>query len=208
MLLIPGFLSIKVFDLFRNTEIKDNTDRLIEGLIYNLLIYVSIEYTYGWTPAFEYKKVDEMYTYAISADKLLISITILFSVIFPLIWGAVTHYDMHMKLLRICRLTNKTSRQTAWDDVFTNEVRYLSLHLKDERIVVGWPTYFSNDPDEGFIYLTQVAWVDDDSNYIETNSHGILFHKEHIDFIEFMRNPEEEEGNDGQKTAKPTETTE
>ncbi|EJK2116914.1 hypothetical protein NK428_003863 [Vibrio navarrensis] len=208
MLLIPGFLSVKIFDLFRNTDGKDNIDRLIEGLIYNLLIYAFIEYTYGWTPAFEYKKVNDTYTYAMSTDKWLISITIILCVIFPLIWGAITHYDWHMKLLRKLRLTNKTSRQTAWDDVFSNEVRFLSLHLKDGRTVVGWPTYFSNDPDEGFIYLTQAAWVDDEGKYIETNSHGILFHKEHIEFIEFMQHPEEEQGNDGQETTEPPEATE
>lgn len=208
MLLIPGFLSVKIFDLFRNTDGKDNIDRLIEGLIYNLFIYVFIEYTYGWMPAFEYKKVNETYTYAMSTDKTLISTTIILSVIIPLIWGGITHYDWHMKLLRKLRLTNKTSRQTAWDDVFSNEDRFLSLHLKDGRRIVGWPTYFSNAPDEGFIYLTQAAWVDDNNEYIETNSHGILFNKEHIEFIEFMHPPKEEKVNDRQETTAYPKSTE
>lgn len=190
MLLIPGFLSLKIYDLFRSVEVKDNIDRLIEGLIYNLAIYSFVEYVHGWAPAFKYQKIGNDFSYVMSADKLLISITIVSSIVLPLIWGAITHYDYHMLVLRKLRLTNKTSRQTVWDDVFTNEVRFLSLHLKDDRIIVGWPTYFSNDPDEGFIYLTQAAWVDD-GEYVETNSHGILFHKADIEFIEFMKTEEE-----------------
>lgn len=204
MLLMPGFLSLKIYDLFRNSESKDNIDRLTEGLIYNLLIYVFVEYVYGWSPAFEYKKVNDVYAYVMSHDKHLISITICVSIIFPLVWGFITHNDCHMKLLRRFALTNKTSRKTAWDDVFNNEVRFLSLHLKDERILVGWPTYFSNNPDEGFIYLTQVAWVED-GKYIEINSHGILFHKEQIDFIVFMHHPDKEIENYGQEAPKPSE---
>ena len=150
--------------------------------------------------------VNGIYSYVMSPDKWLISTTIFASITFPLVWGAITHYDYHMKFLRKCLLTNKTSRQTAWDDVFNNEVRFLSLHLKDERIVVGWPTYFSNDPDEGFIYLTQAAWVKN-GKYVETNSHGILFNKDLIDFIEFMFNPDEENIDDKQETPNPSEST-
>jgi hypothetical protein len=56
---------------------------------------------------------------------------------------------------------------------------------------------FSTDSDEGYIYLFNPAWVNDekendnDSNYIETGAHGFLLNKSEIDFIEFSLNPGE-----------------
>jgi len=97
-----------------------------------------------------------------------------------------------MKGLRWLKLTDRTSRDTAWDDVFINEKRFITIHLKDERRITGWPLYYSNNVDEGFIYLSQFAWISEDNSYIEPESHGILISKESIDLIEFMVNPTEE----------------
>ncbi len=56
---------------------------------------------------------------------------------------------------------------------------------------------FSTDPDEGFVYLYNPAWVNDDKkvnedpDYIESNCHGFLLNRENIDLIEFTLDPGE-----------------
>ena len=56
---------------------------------------------------------------------------------------------------------------------------------------------FSTDPEEGFLYLYNPAWVNDDKeneddpDYIESNCHGFLLNRDNIDLIEFTLDPGE-----------------
>jgi hypothetical protein len=66
------------------------------------------------------------------------------------------------------------------------------VNLKDERRLYGWPMYYSDDPQEGFIYLYQPSWIDDKENkLIECNTHGMLIQFDKIDFIEFIKDESE-----------------
>jgi len=56
---------------------------------------------------------------------------------------------------------------------------------------------FSTDPNEGYIYLYNPAWINDDKkdekepDYIESNCHGFLLNRDNIDLIEFTLEPGE-----------------
>ena len=57
---------------------------------------------------------------------------------------------------------------------------------------------FSSDPEEGFVYLYNPAWVNDDRgvaddtpDYFESNCHGFLLNRENMDLIEFTLDPGE-----------------
>ncbi len=189
MLLIPGLISGSIYALLLRRS-KDNIsalERIIESLVFTFLIYVFVSLTYKWEPLAQTVKVGEDITYKLSSNSNLILLTLAYMVLIPSLWGAVVHYDLHMKLFRFLKLTDRTSRDTAWDDVFIDEKkRYITIHLKDERRIAGWPTYYSNNKEEGFIYLTKADWITDDNEYIATDSHGLLINKENIDLIEFM----------------------
>lgn len=189
MLLIPGLISGSIYALLlrRAKDSISSLERIIESLTFTFLIYVFVSLTYKWEPLAQTIKVDNEITYKLSSNNSLIILTLIYMIIIPALWGAIVHYDIHMKLFRRIKLTDRTSRDTAWDDVFIDEKkRYLTIHLKDERRISGWPTYYSNNKEEGFIYLTKVAWITDENIYTETESHGILISKENIDLIEFM----------------------
>ncbi len=194
MLLIPGLISSSIYGGLRRKESSNSSsfERIVESLIFSFLVYIAVNLSYSWEPLAQAIKNGDEVTYKLSNDKVLILLTFSYALLIPVVLGAVAHYDFHMKALRGLKLTDRTSRDTAWDDVFINEKRFITLHLKDERRLTGWPLYYSNNPDEGFIYLSQVAWIDEENNYIESKSHGILISKENIDLIEFMLTPSEE----------------
>ena len=139
------------------------------------------------------KKIDNEIVYTLSPDIRLIFFTLLYSVVMPIIWGSVVHYDLHMKLFRKMKITNRTSRDTVWDDVFTDETRYIIVHLKDERKIAGWPLYYPIHKDDDFLYICQAAWINEDNEEIETESHGFLISREMVELIEFMDDSNEEE---------------
>ncbi|WP_448248028.1 DUF6338 family protein [Thalassotalea agariperforans] len=192
LLLIPGLLSSRIIQLMERKIDQNNLRIIVDVLMYSFLIYLAVEVLYKWSPIFTItKNNDGTFSYQSIADFTSVSITIILAIIFPITVGAIKHRDLHMLLLRAIRVTNKTSRETAWDDVFTNSNRYITVHFKDERRLTGWPMYYSNSPDEGFIYLYDAAWLDDNNNYIETNSHGILINKEDALLIEFLKHDKE-----------------
>lgn len=186
MLLIPGLISMRILETIRRKEIESAVNKLIESFIFSFLIYIAVAFIYKWEPIAKAEKVGNEITYSICTDYFLLAITLGLSVLFPLVLGAVVHNDYHMVVLRFLRVTNRTSRDTAWDDVFTNHVRFLTIHLKDGRRVTGWPEYYSNSPDEGFIYLSQASWINSDNKYFDTESHGLLINRDEMELIEFM----------------------
>ena len=193
MLLMPGLLSSSIFNLLRRKVGLTAFDKIVESFLFTFIIYILLNLTYGWEPLAQAKKVGGEVVYTFTADTCLILFTILYALFLPIFWGAIVHYDLHMRVFRKLKLTDRTSRDTAWDDVFTDEKRFLTVHLEDERRITGWPLYYSNNKDEGFLYLTQAAWLADDNTYIESESHGILIARDKVDLIEFMNKPDEEE---------------
>lgn len=196
MLLMPGLLSSSIFNLIRRKVGLSTFDKIVESFIFTFLIYITLNLTYGWEPLAQTKKVGNEIIYTFSADSWLIFLTLLYSLILPIIWGTIVHYDIHMGLLRKLKLTDRTSRDTAWDDVFTDEKRFVTIHLNDERRITGWPMYYSNNKDEGFMYLTNAAWINESNEYVNTESHGILIAREMVELVEFMNNTNEERINE------------
>jgi len=197
MLLMPGLLSSSIYNLLRRKVGLSTFDKIVEAFIFTFLIYIALNLTYGWEPLAQAHKIGAEVVYTFSGDTNLIFLTLFYALILPLIWGTVVHYDIHMGLFRYLKFTDRTSRDTAWDDVFTDEKRFLTIHLNDDRRITGWPMYYSNNKDEGFVYLTKAAaWIGEDNEYVNTESHGILIARERIELVEFMNNINEE-NNDG-----------
>ena len=194
LLLIPGLLSSRVLQLIDRKQKKDNFKVVVDVLIYSFLSYVSVDFFYKWNPIFSIKKdSDGLFTYQAGSDFKLIILTLFVAIFLPLVVGAITHHDLHMRFLRFMKITNKTSRETAWDDVFTSTDRFVTVHFKNGKRLTGWPMYYSNSPDEGFLYIFEPAWIDENNEYMETNVHGTLVNKEEIEFVEFLKQNDERE---------------
>jgi hypothetical protein len=170
---------------------QDNVEKIIEALIFSFSIYAMVNLFAAWKPVVYATKSGDLTTYTFSTDRKFLAILALFTVIVPVATGAILHHDLIMKLLRVLQITDKTARDSLWQDVFIEQKRFLVVHMKDERRIYGWPMYYSNNPKEGFLYLYNPAWIDDDGNYIECGTHGVLIQMENIDFIEFIKEKSE-----------------
>jgi hypothetical protein len=100
-----------------------------------------------------------------------------------------------MVLLRIFRLTNKTSRDSLWLDIFNDKYRiqneghgaYVKVYLKDGKILYGWPEYFSDQFIDGpVLFLSKACWLGEDGEpLIEIPNPGIMIMGSQIENIEF-----------------------
>jgi hypothetical protein len=135
--------------------------------------------------------------YIFNKNNTIIWLSIAAIILFPIVVGFFYFSDLVHATLRKLNITTKTSRSNTWNDAFLTQNRYVIATFKDGRRVRGYPTMFSSDPEEGFLYLYNPAWVndnkenEDEPDYIESNCHGFLLNRDNIDLIEFTLDPGE-----------------
>lgn len=191
-LLMPGFLASRVLDIAITRKADSAAGRLIEALIFSFLIYAVAQFFFDWTPLVTADVANGQTNYKFTGNHGLVAFVIAASVVVPAITGAFIHHDWHTSFFRALRITDKTSRSSVWQDVYTSQKRHVVVHLRDGRRVYGWPMYVSHDPKDSYIYLFQPAWLTTDGTYIETGTHGILICNDTIRMIEFMKRSNEE----------------
>lgn len=191
-LLVPGFISIRVLDSVITRKNTNNPSKVTEAFVFSFLIYASVNVFYRWEPLVTAHKTGDIFSYSFTNDIWLIFLTLALSLLIPLLIGACIHNDIHTKIFRKFNITDKTSRTSVWQDVYVNEKRHVVAHLKDGRRVYGWPMYYSHSSEESHLYLFQPAWITDDGNYIECQTHGMLLKNEDVEIIEFMPNQDED----------------
>ena len=197
LLLLPGFLSGQIFySIFQTGEISV-TRRVLDALLFSFVIYLLVSAFVPWEPLAQVRLSGGALTYLFSDNVTVILLSLGTLVCVPIIIGFIYFNDYIHTVLRKLKITTKTSRANTWNDAFLTQDRYVIITLKDGRRIRGYPTMFSTDPAEGFIYLYNPAWVNDDKkndgdrDYIESNCHGFLLNREYIDLIEFTLDPGE-----------------
>lgn len=190
--LIPGFLSSYIIDGIIVRGELSSVKRIVESLIFTFLIYIIVSFFVNIELFAYLASKDGNTSFKFSTNPKFLILLLLISIILPIIIGSILFYDIHMKVLRWCKITNKTSRNTVWQDVFIEQKSFVVVHFKDERRICGWPLYYSNVPKEGFIYICDPSWIDDNNQYLECGTHGILIKSEDVNFIEFLNNSGEE----------------
>jgi len=173
LFLIPGFLSI---------------------IIYNNLIYLSTALITGFFLVKGVTINDAQGTSQITweYDRVSIFVTIVLSILLPILMGYLNRYDLPLQFLRKIKVTNRTGRPSIWLDVFYDLKRGIIVHMKDGRRLVGWPQYFSNNIGPGPLYLTHPSWINEQGEYVDlVEVDGVLLvdHTE-IAHIEFLNAPQ------------------
>lgn len=191
--LLPGFLSSVLLDCVAVRKEQETLGRVTEALIFSFLNYVAIAAFSGKSPVLMTStKVGEVTSYAVKYNGGVVLAVAALAVLLPLVIGFLLNSDLHMKALRKLRLTRKTSRGNVWLDVFSDGRRSVIVNLSDGRRIFGYPLHYATSPEEGLIYLTQAAWIEEDGDYLDLEgAHGILLVKEkNIDSVEFFDTPE------------------
>ena len=84
------------------------------------------------------------------------------------------------RIFRALRLTERTTRNTIWNDIFEHEalpIQPVQVELSDGRNLIGVLLYYSDDSDENSMYLTRASWVDSGGQTISIPGPGVLLTK-------------------------------
>ena len=178
---IPGFISIKIYDLLVPSERRDFSKCLIEAIGYSSLNYAA----FFWLIILIYS--NNIYFY----NKILYFILLLIIIfIMPVTWPI-----LFLKLSKWEPIARNIIHPVLkpWDYLFCKrEAFWVIIHLKDGRKVggtYGKNSFTSSYPSEEQIYLEKVWKLNENGIFLEPieGSKGIIVSSSEILAIEFYK---------------------
>lgn len=182
--LIPGFISATILDALVVRKEKKELGKIIEALIFSMLIYTIYSAVSGRSPI-ALNQIEKSITYSYDSKSFLW--LGLFSIGIPVVLSFLITNDLHMKVARTLLISKRTARSSTWFDVFYDRKRDIIINFENGRRIYGWPEYYSEDPEKPYIFLHKPAWIKEEE-FVDLNVEGILITPEQkIECIEFLK---------------------
>jgi len=178
---IPGFISIKAYQLlFPSTKIS-TSDQLIDAVAYS-----SINYALLIFPILGVEKAFLKEAHPVLYSLFYIFVLFLAPIVWVLIWRFLRTQDFFQR-----NAPHPTAK--PWDYVFLQRKPYwVKIHLKDGTVIAGRyaeKSFASSTPAEEQIYLEE-TWVINDKGGFErpkNNTAGVIVLSSEISYLE-LRN--------------------
>lgn len=180
LILLPGFAAAYVVHLLATRKTQSDLERVIEALLFSFAIYVCfVGVNHGHLP-FHLQKdpLGNGDTVVWEPGYLGILAAITFG--FALAAVAYIKWDGNRFFRRI-HLTERTTRNSVWNDILENEAgeeQVVQIEVEGGRSVLGVLLYYSDDADEGSVFITQASWITSDGEKIPIPGQGILLTKQ------------------------------
>ena len=141
LVLLPGFLSARVVRMMSARSQQTELERIIEALISSFFTYIFFIFIFGSQLPIECSATAASngatpYNFSVHRARLLSPVLI--ALLLGFVWGYIRGHDLLLKLLRKCGLTQHSSREFVWSDVFLNFRGNVQVGLGEGRSVVGW----------------------------------------------------------------------
>jgi hypothetical protein len=179
LILLPGFFAARIVQSLVTRPQQSEFDKVIEALLYSFVTYLVFTATIGQVPLFLRVEPDgQAKLVSVGARVGPLLWLGLIALAIALIVSISTNNDLHGRVLRKLRFTQRTARSSVWSDVFHNPTGYVQVELADGRNVLGWLKYYSDTPEESSLYLEDAAWIGPGNTKVPVKGPGILLTKQ------------------------------
>ncbi len=180
LILLPGFTAAYIVQLLATRAKQTDLEKIIEALLFSFLIYVS----YG---LIRHNGMPVGIIHTASGDTFqfhrinLVWLTGL-SFFFALLMILYVNKD-GASFFRWVRLTERTSRNSIWNDTFQDVQQVVDpqagsiveVELGDGRRIMGAVKFYSDTAEECSVFLQSAAWISEDEQAeIPIRGPGIL----------------------------------
>jgi hypothetical protein len=151
---IPGFITLKVYDLFVPGEQRDFSKSLFDAIAYSSLNFVALL----WLIALVQSGSLAPWQWYMAVFFLLI--------VMPVVWPVV-----FLEIRKVPWFAGRIASPNArvWDDIFAKRTPYwVIVHLKDQRRIgglYGYKSFTSHSPAPPEIYLEEVWYLDEQGEF-------------------------------------------
>jgi hypothetical protein len=173
LILLPGFAAAYFVQLIAIRAKQSDLDKVIEALLFSFLIYVSDSLIHrGQAPiAISHNAQGDAIDFHPGNLLWLAGLALFFGL-------AMTAY-----VWRRLKLTERTSRNSIWNDAF-QDVRqtvdpslgtFVQVELKDGRSIMGVVSFYSDIAMECSVFLQNARWINpEDGSIVKIDGPGIL----------------------------------
>jgi len=179
-LVLPGFISIKVYSLIIATELRDYSKSLVEAVCYSVLNFALL----SWLIVI----VSQENFYSDHPVTYWLALAVIF-VITPAAWPFLF---LQLSALSFFKKNILSPHKQPWDYVFSKrEAMWVVIHLKDGEVLKGKyasKSFASVYPSERQIYLEEV-WVEKNGKSFGRKvkrTKGVIVSQDEIKYIKFI----------------------
>ena len=181
VLVLPGFISIKVYDLIVAGDKRDFSKSIVESVAYSVLNFAVLSWLILLISSATFSKEHDFFYW--------VSIVLIF-IVFPAIWPFLFVWVSSFKIFKKNLLSPINQ---PWDKVFSKKESYwVIVHLKNEKIIRGkyaLNSSASSYPKERQIYLEEVWKPGKDGGFAKkvSRTKGVILFESEISYIEFYK---------------------
>jgi Family of unknown function (DUF6338) len=186
-MLLPGFISAGVFYTLTAHPKTSEFERLVQSLIFTSFIKLGtilikpLLFRMGHRYSFGAWDADVEYIWSIGLALIL-----------GLLFAFSANKDVFHRLFRLMNLSTRTPHPSEWYSVFSNNKRYVLLHLKGSRRLRGWAEEWPDQPDKGHFVILEAEWIlSDDQIAPLYQVERFLMPATEVEMVEFLKRSEE-----------------
>lgn len=180
--LLPGFLAAGVFHGLTAHPRPSEFERVVQALMFTVVIQAVLSLS---------RVVLELVGQIFSLWPWDPRVENASSVMLALVTGGIAAYSMNSDVmhrwLRQRNCTTRTSHPSEWYGAFAQGERFVILHLRDNRRIMGWPRRWPASPRTGQFYIMYAIWLEKNGGFAELkNVDGVLISAEEVRWVEFL----------------------
>ncbi|MGG2020228.1 DUF6338 family protein [Pseudomonas sp. S8] len=179
--LIPGFVSTWIFYTLTSFKRPDTFGQIVQALIFTFVIHgvvTSIGEILLWMGM---KGV----SVGIWDGKAQTSWAFFCSLVLGLLSCCLATNDKLHGWLRSRNVTKQSSYPSEWFCAFAQLDRLITLHLHDERRVLGWPAEWPPESANGQFVIHKPRWLHEDGNVAPFGAEYLLIDSAKVKWVEF-----------------------
>ncbi|ACO33364.1 MULTISPECIES: DUF6338 family protein [Acidobacterium] len=180
LVLLPGFSCAFLVQHIVVRPKQTELDKVVEALLLSFILYLVTSPFFHYSLPLRWTATTQQHftTYEFQLSWPYIFWLFLGAVLLALLYGANVNHDWLLKLLRKCKITEKTARSSIWNDAFQDiKNTYVLVGLEDGRSVIGYLRYYSDEQEDASLLLEDAAWLDRDGEQQPIQGPGILLTK-------------------------------
>lgn len=185
LFLLPGFVSVGILEILCVRQSKDIFGRIVEALIFtmlNLACFLVIRSLLEIIPRVQFDHAQ-----FVTAGNVALMAMCAFAI--GIVFAAEINHEWLLGFLNNrLHLTRKTAKPSTWNETWTHARKYVVVHLDDGRRIYGWPTFYSDSPEERALFLEDASWLNDNNNLINEDAPISILLDKHsgIKLVEFL----------------------
>ncbi len=175
LILLPGFVSARIARMMSARSQMTELERVTEALIFSFFTYIVYLLLFGPRLPLEWHAdTTASVRYSFQVFRLRVLFLGVFSVLLGFAWGYVKGHDLLLKLLRQWKMSERTSRESVWNDVLVSLGGTVQVGLSDGTSAIGWLSRYSDTGEERVLFLERASWIAEDGTLTDVPGAGLL----------------------------------